>query len=287
VLIDLHAHSSASDGTDTPAELVTAASSAGLDVVALTDHDTFMGWDEAQNAAEVTDVRLVPGVEMSCALDGISLHVLGYLPDPTYEPLVDELARTKEDRVPRAREMVRRLAADGYPLTWDDVLAQVGPEGTVGRPHIADALVAAGSVASRDEAFAGLLHDRSRYYVRHYASDPVVALRLIREAGGVSVFAHPGASRRGRTVTDDAIAMMARAGLSGLEVDHPDQDEPTRIHLRGLAKDLGLLATGSSDYHGVGKSTRLGQETTSPEVYEALLAGVSSSTPTSAEGPDR
>jgi 3',5'-nucleoside bisphosphate phosphatase len=287
VLIDLHAHSSASDGTDAPAELVAAASSAGLDVVALTDHDTFMGWDEAQAAAEVSGVRLVPGVEMSCALDGISLHVLGYLPDPTYEPLVNELARTKEDRVPRAREMVRRLAADGYPLTWDDVLAQVGPEGTVGRPHIADALVAAGSVASRDEAFTGLLHDRSRYYVRHYASDPVVALRLIREAGGVSVFAHPGASRRGRTVTDDAIATMARAGLSGLEVDHPDQDEPTRIHLRGLAKDLGLLATGSSDYHGAGKSTRLGQETTSPEVYEALLAGVSSSTPTSTEGLNR
>ena len=287
MLIDLHAHSSASDGTDTPAELVAAASSAGLDVVALTDHDTFRGWDEARAAAAATGVRLVPGVEMSCALDGISLHVLGYLPDPTYEPLVKELARTKEDRVPRAREMVRRLAADGYPLTWDDVLAQVGFEGTVGRPHIADALVAAGSVASRDEAFASLLHDRSRYYVRHYASDPVVALRLIREAGGVSVFAHPGASRRGRTVTDDAIATMARAGLSGLEVDHPDQDEPTRIALRGLAKDLGLLATGSSDYHGEGKSTRLGQETTSPEVYEALLAGVSSSTPTSTKGPDR
>lgn len=287
MLIDLHAHSSASDGTDTPAELVAAASSAGLDVVALTDHDTFRGWDEAQAAAEVTGVRLVPGVEMSCALDGISLHVLGYLPDPTYEPLVKELARTKEDRVPRAREMVRRLAADGYPLTWDDVLAQVGPEGTVGRPHIADALVAAGSVASRDEAFAGLLHDRSRYYVRHYASDPLVALRLIREAGGVSVFAHPGASRRGRTVTDDAIATMAVAGLSGLEVDHPDQDEPTRIHLRGLAKDLGLLATGSSDYHGAGKATRLGQETTSPEVFEALLAGASSSTSTSSEGPNR
>lgn len=280
MLIDLHAHSSASDGTDSPAELVAAASSAGLDVVALTDHDTFAAWDDALIAAATTGVRVVPGVEMSCALEGISLHVLGYLPDPTYEPLVRELARTRGDRVPRAREMVRRLAADGYPLSWDDVLAQIGPEGTVGRPHIADALVAAGVVASRDEAFAGLLHDRTRYYVRHYATDPLVALRLIREAGGVSVFAHPGASRRGRTVTDDAIAVMAGAGLSGLEVDHPDQDEPTRVHLRGLARELGLLATGSSDYHGAGKATRLGQETTAPQVYEALLGGVASSTST-------
>lgn len=272
MLIDLHAHSSASDGTDSPADLVAAATSAGLDIVALTDHDTFSGWDDALSAAATAGVHVLPGVEMSCALDGISLHVLGYLPDPTYGPLVDELARTRGDRIPRAREMVRRLAADGYPLTWEDVLAQVGPEGTVGRPHIADALVAAGVVASRDEAFAGLLHDRSRYYVRHYAADPLRAIRLVREAGGVSVFAHPAASRRGRTVTDDAIATMAAAGLVGLEVDHPDHDQPARVHLRGLAKELGLLTTGSSDYHGAGKAARLGQETTAPEVYEALLA---------------
>ena len=287
MLIDLHAHSSASDGTDTPAELVAAASSADLDVVALTDHDTFRGWDEAQAAAEVTGVRLVPGVEMSCALDGISLHVLGYLPDSTYEPLVRELARTKEDRVPRAREMVRRLAADGYPLTWDDVLAQVGPEGTVGRPHIADALVAAGSVASRDEAFASLLHDRSRYYVRHYASDPVVALRLIREAGGVSVFAHPGASRRGRTVTDDAIATMARAGLSGLEVDHPDQDEPTRMPCVAWPRTLDCWPPGRATITAQVRRPDSGRRPPRRRCFEALLAGVSSSTSTSTEGPNR
>jgi 3',5'-nucleoside bisphosphate phosphatase len=276
VLIDLHAHSSASDGTDSPADLVAAAAEAGLDVVALTDHDTFTGWDDALAAAAArSGVRVLPGVEMSCALDGISLHVLGYLPDPTYGPLVDELARTRGDRVPRAREIVRRLAADGYPLSWQDVLAQVGPEGTVGRPHIADALVAAGVVASRDEAFDGLLHDRSRYYVRHYAADPLRAIRLVREAGGVSVFAHPAASSRGRVVTDDAIARMAAAGLAGLEVDHPDHDQAARLHLRGLAGELGLLTTGSSDYHGAGKAARLAQETTAPEVYEALLARVS------------
>ena len=274
MLIDLHAHSSASDGTDTPADLVATAAAAGLDVVALTDHDTFTGWGEALSAADDAGVRVLPGVEMSCALNGISLHVLGYLPDRTYPPLVAELARTRGDRIPRAREMVRRLAADGYPLSWEDVLAQVGPDGTVGRPHVADALVAAGVVASRDEAFSGLLNDRSRYYVRHYAADPLRAIRLVREAGGVSVFAHPAASSRGRTVTDDAIAAMAAAGLVGLEVDHPDHDESARIHLRGLAGELGLLATGSSDYHGAGKAARLGQETTAPEVYEALLASV-------------
>jgi 3',5'-nucleoside bisphosphate phosphatase len=271
VLIDLHAHSSASDGTDSPADLVAAAAHAGLDIVALTDHDTFSGWDDALSAA-TGGIQVLPGVEMSCALEGVSLHVLGYLPDPTYGPLVDELARTRGDRIPRAREIVRRLVADGYPLTWEDVLAQVGPEGTVGRPHVADALVAAGVVASRDEAFTGLLHDRSRYYVRHYAADPLRAIRFVREAGGVSVFAHPAASSRGRTVTDDAIATMAAAGLVGLEVDHPDHDQRARNHLRGLAKELGLLATGSSDYHGAGKAARLGQETTAPEVYEALLA---------------
>jgi 3',5'-nucleoside bisphosphate phosphatase len=276
VLIDLHAHSSASDGTDSPAGLVAEAARAGLDVVALTDHDTFAGWDEALAAADVAGIRVLPGVEMSCALDGISLHVLGYLPDPTHQPLVEELARTRDDRIPRAREIVRRLAADGYPVTWEGVLAQVGSDGTVGRPHVADALVTAGVVASRDEAFAGLLHDRSRYYVRHYAADPLRAIRLVREAGGVSVFAHPAASSRGRTVPDDAIEAMANAGLVGLEVDHPDHDAAARTHLRGLAAEVGLLATGSSDYHGAGKAARLGQETTTPEVYEALLAGVRS-----------
>jgi 3',5'-nucleoside bisphosphate phosphatase len=274
VLIDLHAHSSASDGTDSPAGLVAEAARIGLDVVALTDHDTFAGWDDALSAAEGAGIRVLPGVEISCALDGISLHILGYLPDSTYRPLVEELARTRDDRIPRARAIVRRLAADGYPLTWDDVLAQVGPEGTVGRPHVADALVATGVVGSRDEAFAGLLHDRSRYYVRHYATDPLRAIRLLREAGGVSVFAHPAASRRGRTVPDRAIVAMAEAGLAGLEVDHPDHEASARTHLRGLAHDLGLLATGSSDYHGAGKAARLGEETTAPEVYETLLAGV-------------
>jgi predicted metal-dependent phosphoesterase TrpH len=274
VLIDLHAHSSASDGTDSPAGLVAEAARIGLDVVALTDHDTFAGWADALSAAEGAGIRVLPGVEMSCALDGISLHILGYLPDSTYRPLVEELARTRDDRIPRARAIVRRLAADGYPVTWDDVLAQVGPEGTVGRPHVADALVATGVVGSRDEAFAGLLHDRSRYYVRHYATDPLRAIRLLREAGGVSVFAHPAASSRGRTVPDAAIVAMAEAGLAGVEVDHPDHDAAARTHLRGVASELGLLSTGSSDYHGAGKAARLGEETTVPEVYEALLAAV-------------
>ena len=268
--IDLHTHSTASDGTLRPAQLVRAAAAAGLDVVALTDHDTTAGWAEAA-AALPAGCTLVPGVEVSCAYGGISLHLLGYLFDPTDADLAAELARTRDDRVPRAQEMVRRLAADGHPISWPAVLAQAGT-GTVGRPHLADALVAAGAVRSRDEAFATLLHPRSPYFVRHYAADPVRVVGLVRAAGGVTVFAHPGAHRRGRTVGDEVIVALTDAGLAGLEVDHPDHDPPTRARLRALAGDLGLLVTGASDFHGAGKAQPLGAERTDPEVYSALVA---------------
>ena len=271
MLIDLHTHSTASDGTDAPAELVRDAAEAGVDVLAITDHDTTLGWSDAA-AALRPGMTLVRGAELSCTHAGISLHLLGYLFDPADAPLVELMEQIRDDRIPRAREMVRRLEAAGYPVSWESVAEQVEEGATVGRPHIADALVAAGVAADRDAAFAELLHGRSPYFVRHFAADPVEAIGLVRAAGGVVVFAHPAASRRGRTVGDEVIAELAAAGLAGLEVDHPDQSPEERARLRGLAADLGLLVTGSSDFHGEGKSNRLGEESTAPEVLDALVA---------------
>lgn len=270
VLIDLHTHSSASDGTDSPPDLVRAAAAAGLDVIALTDHDTVAGWPLAVAALPV-GLSLVRGVEISCSLRGLSLHLLAYLFDPRNDSLRDELSRAYDDRVPRAQEMVRLLAEAGYAITWDDVLAQCQPGATLGRPHIADALVAAGVVPERSAAFESLLHNDSAFYVRHYAVEPTQAVRLVRAAGGVPVFAHPAASARGRIVSDDDISDLAAAGLAGLEVDHRDHSPAAREHLRGLAKELDLLTTGSSDYHGAGKLNRLGENTTDPEVFAALV----------------
>lgn len=274
--IDLHTHSTASDGTDAPWELVREAAEARLDVVALTDHDTFGGWVEAVDALPA-GLTLVRGAELSCRLGHISLHLLALLPDPDDADLAREMELSRDDRVPRAQEMVRRLAEDGWPVTWEAVLAQTAGDGTsIGRPHIADALVAAGAVPDRSAAFADILHSRSRYYVPHHATDPVRAVRLVRAAGGVPVFAHPHARRRGPVVHDEAVAAMAEAGLAAMEVDHRDQDDADRAHVTGLARELGLLTTGSSDFHGEGKPNRLGENTTDPEVYDALLAQVRS-----------
>jgi predicted metal-dependent phosphoesterase TrpH len=274
---DLHTHSTASDGTESPAELLRSAAAAGLDIVALTDHDTTRGWDEALSAVP-NGLRLVPGAELSCAYDGVNLHLLAYLFDPTHPELVEEMAMALDDRVPRAKAIVAKLAEGGYPITWDLVLQQLQTGATVGRPHIADTLVAAGVVPDRTAAFDELLHDGSPYFVGHYYVDAIRAVRLVRQAGGVPVFAHPAAARRGRTVSDEAIAAMAGAGLAGLEVDHRDNPPEARDRLRGVAADLGLLVTGASDYHGSGKPNRLGEHTTDPEVVEALLAQATSGT---------
>ncbi len=269
--IDLHTHSTASDGTQPPAGVVAEAAAAGLDVVALTDHDTTAGWAEAAGAARRTGVVLVPGAEVSCQAGGISVHMLSYLHDPQDGPLTAQTARTRADRLSRARRMVELIAAD-LPLTWDEVAARVGPGATVGRPHIADAMVAKGLVASRDEAFATVLHSRGPYYVPHHSPDAEAAVRLIRAAGGVPVMAHPLAGRRGRVVGDDVIARLAAAGMAGVEVDHRDHEPAEREHLRGLAADLGLLTTGSSDYHGTGKVNRIGENLTAPAALERIEA---------------
>ena len=271
--IDLHTHSSCSDGTEVPGDLVRSAAAAGLDVVALTDHDTVRGWDDAVAALDgLPGLRLVRGAEISCAYDDISLHLLAYLFDPADEALAEQMSMALDDRVPRAKAIVAKLAAAGYPITWDLVLAQLKEGATVGRPHIADTLVQLGVCADRTEVFDRLLHDGSEFFVGHYYVDAVEAVRLVRAAGGVPVFAHPAAAKRGPTVGDDAIVAMAAAGLAGLEVDHRDNPPEARDRLRGLATDLGLLVTGASDYHGTGKENRLGENTTPPEVLAALLA---------------
>jgi len=270
VRIDLHAHSNVSDGTETPAEVMAAAAAAGLNVIALTDHDSTDGWEEASRAAVDNGVALVPGMEISCRTDhGISVHLLSYLHDPTHPGLLEEITKAREARLTRAERMVTLLAED-YPLSWDDVIHHVAPGATLGRPHIADALVAAGVVADRSEAFTSILTSHSRYFVQHYAPEPALAVELVRAAGGVPVFAHPVASSRGRVVGENTYHDMIDAGLSGLEVNHRDNPEEGREFLRKLAARNGLLVTGSSDYHGLGKPNRLGENLTAPDVFERI-----------------
>ncbi|MDQ1484879.1 MAG: 3,5-nucleoside bisphosphate phosphatase [Actinomycetota bacterium] len=275
--IDLHVHSNASDGTDAPRDVVMKAHALGLGGVALTDHDTVGGYADAlagvQSLADSGSAAFafVPGVEISCMHDGISLHVLGYLFDATDAELAQELELLRTDRVRRARAMVDKLVALGAPISWQQV-SDVAGAGVVGRPHVARALVAAGVVDDVAGAFVpDWIGDGGRAYVEKYSLTPHRAIALVKAAGGVTVFAHPAASARGRVVDVGAIESFTAAGLDGLEVDHPDHDEPTRARLRSLARDLGLLVTGSSDYHGSVKETPLGANTTDPDVFDAIV----------------
>lgn len=269
VLIDLHTHSSLSDGTDTPRELMAAAARAGLAVVALTDHDSTQGWAEAAAAVGSTGVALVRGTEISTNSNGVSVHLLSYLHDPAHAQLAAAFTATRDSRDNRARRMVARVAAD-YPLTWAEVVAQAGPDATIGRPHVADALAARGYVADRTEAFASILAADGPYYVRYDSPDLVATVKLVREAGGVPVIAHVRASARGRIISDEAIGDLVAHGLAGIEVDHRDHTRADRDHLRALARELGVFTTGASDYHGSGKPNRLGENTTSPKVLAQI-----------------
>lgn len=269
--IDPHTHSVCSDGTDSPAELMVQAASAGLDVVGLTDHDTMAGWDEAASAVPATGVALLRGTEISCAAGGVTLHLLSYLHQGDDPALNEAFAHARTSRDTRAQRMVERLSED-YPITWEDVVAHSSDSHTIGRPHIADALVAAGSFPDRNEAFAGPLATDSPHYVIHWALDPVEACRLVRAAGGVPVAAHPRASsRQRRLVPDDVFAEMAEAGLAALEIDHRDQDSEQREQVRILAQCLGLGLSGASDYHGAGKPNRLGENLMPPELLERII----------------
>ena len=276
--IDLHAHSTASDGTDAPPVVMARAREAGLDVVALTDHDTVAG-HEAAAAALPEGLTLVPGAELSCVWEGISLHLLAYLFDAAYEPLAHEVELLRTDRDRRAREMVARLRGLGADVSYDRVLT-LAEGGAVGRPHVARAMVEAGVVADVSAAFTDeWIGSRGRAYVDKYALDPAHAIELVRQAGGVTVFAHPLAAKRGRVLPDEAVDALAAAGLDGIEVDHPDHDADIRAVLRDRAAALGLLTTGSSDDHGSLTGRRLGCETTDPAVYAALRERATGASP--------
>jgi len=281
VRIDLHTHSNVSDGTDTPAELVATAARAGLDVVAITDHDTTAGWAPAADALP-PGLTLVPGAELSCAsvaADGhvVSVHLLAYLFDPDSPSIVTEQTRLRAERRARLRSMAERMASDGLPVDADELLGALPADSPAGRPHLAQALMRAGLVETVNEAFARFLGNGSGYYVAREDTPVQTAIDMIAAAGGVTVLAHPFASTRGRTVTPEVIRELAARGLGGLEVDHPDHDGATRERTRALADELGLVRTGSSDYHGTNKTIGIGQETTAPEQLEALVARASGS----------
>lgn len=269
--IDLHTHTSISDGTETPTQLVRAAVDAGLGTIALTDHDSSAGWQEAFAAAKGTGLDIVPGMELSTNQGPASVHMLAYLFDPSDAEIVAETARIRDGRIHRAERIVERIAAD-YDLDWEDVLAQSSDGGTIGRPHIADALVSRGHVPTRSAAFESILHWRSGYYEKYYAPSPLEGVRMIVAAGGVPVLAHPATHGRWRPMDDRIIGSLVDAGLAGLEIDHRDNSEPGKRWLRNIAKQHGLFLTGASDYHGEGKPNRLGEHTTSPEVLERILS---------------
>jgi 3',5'-nucleoside bisphosphate phosphatase len=275
---DLHSHSNVSDGTTTPADVITRAVAAGLDVIALTDHDTVAGHAEAATALPA-GLTLLPGMELSCRLQGHSVHLLSYLFDPAHPELAAETAKIRDSRVTRAREMVRRLADRGIPVTWEQV-ADIADGGVVGRPHIARALAAAGAVATPADAFSPeWIGPGGPAYVARYALDPVRAVTLVRAAGGVTVLAHARGHGRGWQIPDDVIAELAAAGLTGLEINHPQHDEAAREQLRALAASLGLVPSGGSDDHGELTGFRIGTETAPAGSYQKLIEPATGATP--------
>jgi predicted metal-dependent phosphoesterase TrpH len=215
-MIDLHTHSTCSDGTDTPFALVKKALSAGVTTLGITDHDSTAGWSEAITAIQ-PQIQLVLGAEISClTTDGVSVHMLGLLFDGEHQEMQQMLEDSRDTRIPRMRKMIELLRADGFDISIEDVNRAAPAGSTLGRPHLADALVANGIVASRDEAFLDLLHNESKYYVSHAAPTPVEAISVIRRAGGVAVIAHPFASRRGQILGPESFRDLLAAGLNGI-----------------------------------------------------------------------
>ena len=269
-MIDLHTHTTCSDGTDRPRDLVNKAIVQGLEVLGISDHDTTSGWEEATQALRGT-LKLALGAEISCLTsDGISVHMLGMLFDPNHKEMQTVLEETRDGRLPRMRKMIEKMRAEGMDISIEDVEKAMPVGATMGRPHLADALVAKKIVKSRDEAFIDLLHNDSRFYVSHAAPTPVEAIALIRRAGGVAVIAHPFASHRGQILKPDDFADLLAAGLNGIEVDHRDQNPDERAMLRAIAQELDLVVTGSSDYHGTGKMNLLAENHTSREQWQKL-----------------
>ena len=268
--IDLHTHSNESDGTDTPVELLAKAIEAKLDRFALTDHDSIAGWLQIRELVP-TGVELVIGAEVSCqTADALSVHMLGSLFDPENKALIDSMNETRVNRITRMERIVGRLQEAGIELTVDDVYGEVSEGATIGRPHLADAMIRKGIVADRGEAFERYLHNRSKFYIPDASPTPEDAIKLIKDAGGVAVIAHPFASLRGRIISSEYLESLIDAGLDGIEIHHRDHNESERDQLQALARRYGLLVTGGSDYHGHGKVNRLGENLTEVSQWEKL-----------------
>ena len=271
-MIDLHTHTNKSDGTDSPRELVNKAISLGMSVIGITDHDTTSGWLQAIESLR-GDLALALGSEISCLThDGISVHMLGLLFDGQHIEMQNMLEETRDGRLPRMRTMIEKMRAAGIDISMEDVYNALPTGATLGRPHLADALVNKGVIKSRDEAFQGMLNNDSEFYVSHAAPTPEDAIRMIRNAGGVAVIAHPFASLRGQILSASDFKSLVDAGLNGIEVDHRDQNPEERAMLRAIAEELDLVITGASDYHGSGKLNSLGEYGTSPDQWEKLEA---------------
>jgi 3',5'-nucleoside bisphosphate phosphatase len=270
-VIDLHLHSNASDGTDDPADVVRLAVEAGVTTLALTDHDTTAGWAPAA-AAVPPGAALVRGAEFSTTSpDGrgghVSAHLLGYLFDPAHPAILADQERLRGERTRRIGVMTERLRAAGHAVDPQ----RFAGDAPIGRPHLGRALVEVGAVGSVGEAFETLLAKGGPFY-EPKADTPIEdAIAMIRAAGGVPVWAHPWARKRGGVVDESVIRDMADHGLVGIEVDHPDHGAPDRERLRALASELGLVVTGSSDYHGANKTIPIAAETTAPDQLAALL----------------
>lgn len=273
-MVDLHCHSTASDGALAPSEVVARAAQMGVTTLALTDHDTFAGVAEARVAADRLGIRVIPGVEMSVAIRPGSMHLLGYFADPEPAGLTAELARLREGRVERARRIVATLATLGAPIDLAAVLARAA--GPVGRPHIAAELVAAGHVTTRQEAFDRFLGDGSPAWRPSLGLDPIAAVRLVRQSGGAPVLAHPASLRLGPRHLEPFIRRLAAAGLAGIEVHRPDHPPDLHRRLATLAARAGLIASGGSDFHSADGDADLG-DTGAPalpsDVPDRLLAG--------------
>lgn len=271
-MIDLHTHSNFSDGTDSPAQLINKALATGITTIALTDHDSVAGIAQAQSALR-PGISLVAGAEISCQTDdGISVHMLGLLFDLEDKDLISTMEKTRENRHGRMQRIIERLNEAGIEISIQDVLAELAQGATLGRPHLADALIKKGVVSSRDEAFSQMLHNKSKFYVAHYSPKPVEAIKLIKAAGGVAIIAHPMASHRGRTISVETFGDLIEAGLDAIEVDHRDHLPDEKNALIQLARDNNLVMTGASDYHGNGKLNLLGEYTTDPAQWERLEA---------------
>lgn len=268
--IDLHLHSNVSDGTQTPADVVRAAFHDGVRTMALTDHDTALGWDEARQQCSELGMSFIPGMEFSARIGNGSMHILAYLFDPDAPAMMAELEKLQADRENRLKEMTARVSAD-YDITWEHVLEQISEQGqSVGRPHLADALVAQGIIAHRSEAFTGILAKHGPYYVPQYALDPVSAITLIRDAGGVPIIAHPATNSRAQP-PEGAIEKLVEAGLAGYELGHRENVEPALSIFREACEKYDLIVTGSSDYHGLGKPNQPGENTTSPDMLMRII----------------